>query len=304
MKNRTLLCGISILLILFLLVLPITVYGDAGNFAGDSDWGGFDDFDWGSTSDWDDNDDYYSAGTVFVSGGGSHGGGFGSVVVVLVIIVIVYILIQRSKKNQKKTHVNPMPRTRNVDQDSLRRLMREDPNFSSEKFTEDAANLYVRLQNAWQEKDLSPVRANLTDNLYAQYERQLQPYIDHAQTNHVERIAVLRTQLMQYRQDDVNDILTVELHTRITDYVTDDRTGEILRGSASKELFMGYEYTFIRTKGSKTEEVADKASVCPNCGAPLDLNHSGRCPYCDSVLSSAEYSWTLSAVTGLYQRSN
>ena len=55
--------------------------------------------------------------------------------------------------------------------------------------------------------------------------------------------------------------------------------------------------------GPTLDVAAERAFCCPTCGAPLNINHSGRCPYCDSVLSSSEYTWALSSVKGLYQRS-
>ena len=303
MKNRKILLIVSILLMIFMLALPVAAHGDAGNFAGGSDW----DFDFGGSSGWsgsdwdDDSDDYFFGGPVIIGNGFGGGGGGGSIVFVIIIVVVIVILtnLRKRKKGSGSAH-RPM---RAADNASIQRLLQQDPNFSIQKFTEDAANLYVRLQNAWQDKDLSPVRSGMTDNLYAQFERQLQPYISNGQTNHVENIAVLRTDLMSYRQDAVNDILIVDLHTRIVDYVTDDKTGAVIRGSASKELYMGYEYTFVRAKGVKTGQTVNQASTCPNCGAPLDINHSGKCEYCGSVLNCAEYNWALTAVKGMYQRS-
>lgn len=307
MKHKKLLLLISILLVITL--LPLSAFADAGNFAGGSDW----DFDFGgsswdsgsdwSSSDWDDDSDWDNdyTDTIFIGSlfGGGSGGGGGFVWIIIAIVVVVF-LINLRKQNKKGSAA----RSRRVPNNaSIQQLLQNDPNFSIQKFSEDASNLYVRLQNAWQAKDLAPVRKDMTDNLYAQFERQLQPYIQNNQTNHVDNIAVLRSELMNYTQDQENDIITLDLHTRIIDYVTDDTTGQLIRGSMSRELFMGYEYTFIRTKGVKTGQTVNTDSTCPSCGAPLDINHSGRCPYCDSVLSRSEYTWALTSVKGLYQRS-
>lgn len=303
MKNRKNRMLISIFMVILLLMLPVVAHGDIGNFAGDSDWSSSDwdssswDSDWDSGSSWDS--DYSTP--VFIGGFGGLGS-IGTIIFIIAVIVIIAALRSTKKKNHSQQHRASAP-ARTRDAASIAWLKQLDPDFSEAKFTEDAANLYVRLQNAWQAKDLSPVRSGLTDNLYAQFERQLQPYIQNHRTNHVENIAVLHADLMSFAQDEANDILKVDLHTRITDYVTDDATGEIIKGSSTRELFMGYEYTFIRTKGGKSKAAADTAFTCPHCGAPLDLNHSGKCPYCDSVLNRAEYDWALTAIKGLYQRS-
>ena len=306
MKQK-LLFFISIIMIIALLAVPAAGFADIGNFVGDSDWGGsgFDFGGWDSDydSDWDGG---YSGGNMIFFGGLGNSGGDddGSFLLGLIVVIAVVVFVVMSKRKKKKSGGNASAyRSAPVDFASIQRLLQEDPNFSELDFLQDASNTFVRLQNAWQAKDLAPVRNVLTDNLYAQFERQMQPYIANGQTNHVENIAVLRSALMGWRQDEVNDILTVELHVRLVDYVTDDKTGTVIRGSKTKERFMGYEYTFIRTKGGATAKPENGAATCPHCGAPMDINHSGRCAYCDSVLSSGEYDWVVSGIRGLYQRS-
>ena len=59
MKKRRILIAILAVIAVFALLLPITGLADAGNFAGDSDWGGSD-WDSGWDSDWDS--DWSSSG--------------------------------------------------------------------------------------------------------------------------------------------------------------------------------------------------------------------------------------------------
>ena len=184
-------------------------------------------------------------------------------------------------------------------------LKKKDPNFSEAKFLDDAANLYVRMQNCWTAKDLEPVRPHLTTELYAKSDRQIQAYKNNHQTDHVERISVLDTRIVGCDADNVNDIITVQLTARIVDYVTNDDTGAIIRGSNSKELFMTYQWTFIRSLGKTTGESGDIDSEhCPNCGAPIDLNQSAVCPYCGATVTSGDYDWVVSNIRGISQRSN
>ena len=45
-----------------------------------------------------------------------------------------------------------------------------------------------------------------------------------------------------------------------------------------------------------------KAKYCPHCGAPLDLNQSGVCSYCHSVVTSDDHDWVLAKIEGVMQR--
>ena len=184
-------------------------------------------------------------------------------------------------------------------------LRESDPNFSPQTFKEKISNLYVQMQNAWQNKDFEPMRPYMTDGLYTQFDRQLDELRQHGQTNFVDRIAVLGVALSGWKSDETSESVVAIVSTRIVDYTVDDRSGELVTGSKSVEKFMTYEWTLTRSKGSKTAPASEKetdAKHCPSCGAPLDVNQSARCPYCGSVVYARDFDWAISAIRGLSQR--
>jgi DNA-directed RNA polymerase subunit RPC12/RpoP len=170
---------------------------------------------------------------------------------------------------------------------------------------EKVGNWYIQMQNAWQDKKWEPMRAIMTDALYSQMERQLDELVKAGRTNYVERIAVLESRIVRYAVEGDNDVLVVRLSTRICDYTLDDKTGEVVSGSKTRELFMVYDWKLIRSKDEVTHEADEMTQVsCPNCGAPLEINHSGQCPYCGSVVTLKEHDWALSSIKGISQRSS
>ncbi len=36
-----------------------------------------------------------------------------------------------------------------------------------------------------------------------------------------------------------------------------------------------------------------KIIQCPNCGANMDINHSGKCDYCGQTYNQEDYDWVL-----------
>lgn len=286
-------------------------FADFGDYAGDSDWGGGS--DWGG-SDWDSDHDYDWGSSDYDYGysgssGGSIGGGIETMILIIIVVLALASVAAKVNSKHSKGKIPQRPRV-NVENSApplvndLPGLKRRDPGFSESKFLEDAANLYVRMQNAWTDKDLSPVETKLTAELYAKSKRQLESYIRGMRTNHIERIAVLNSKIVGCTKDSQNDIITVEFTARIVDYVTDDRSGRLLRGDPNRELFMTYRWTFIRTLGKTTAGAEDESDRhCPNCGAPLNLNQSAVCEYCGSVIESGNYDWVLSNIQGISQRS-
>lgn len=297
------------LLLVFLMLLGASsvALADAGSFAGDSDYGGGWDSgsDWGS-SDWDSTDwgsDDYSSG----SDPGTPINGF--VIVIVVVIIVFSVLKNRNNKNGGNGGSGGSSGSRpqggapaNKPTVDPKELKAKDPNFSEQELLEKVSNAYVQMQNCWQDKKWEPMRPLMTDALYSQFDRQLEALKRNGQTNYVERISVLGARIVGYYQDQVNDNLVVELRTRIVDYTVSDATGVVVSGSKTAEKFMTYEWTLIRSLEHGTKAKDDVTDLhCPNCGAPLDVNHSAKCEYCGQVITVDDYDWVISQIKGISQ---
>ena len=223
----------------------------------------------------------------------------GIIIVYLVAMLVIGFVGKKKQRPRQPEGGRPVART-TVDPVVLRA---KDPNFSVQAFLEKVANDYVQMQRCWQDKNWEPMRPLMTDALYSQFDRQLDELRRSGQTNYVERIAVLGSRIVEYRQDQVNDILTVELRTRIVDYTLEDATGALVSGSRTAEKFMTYEWTLIRSKDMVTPAADEVREIhCPNCGAPVAINKSAQCEYCGQVLETSTYDWVLSAVRGISQQ--
>ena len=299
-KKRLMLWIASFLLVAAIALLPATGIADAGDFSGGGDYGGGSS-DWGSSSsdwgssDWGSDSSYTSDGSSIGSGGG------GSILAAFIVIIILVIVF--SKKNKIGAGSVAPGAQRTALSMTIAQLKEMDPQFSEEALKERIANLYIKMQAAWQTKNWEPMRADFTDALFNQLKGGVDAKIRSRQTNYVERIAILGVELSGFGQDDKHDIVTAVLQTRIVDYTLDDTTGNLVSGSKTAEKFMTYEWTLIRTKGAKTfVSGTDETKHCPNCGATLDLNNTAKCAYCGAIITAAEYDWVLNNIKGLSQR--
>ena len=312
MKKYLKLLVVTVVLSLIVAFTSLPFSADLGGFSGDSDFGG----SWDSGSDWDsdwgsDYDYGYDSDSDFDLDLGSamfllgDGGGV-SAIVILAIALFIYFRFIRSKNSTASVQTPIAPGATGVDRSTLRSiesLKQTDPLFSEETVTEKLSNLYVQMQNCCTEKDLEPLRPYFTDALYSQFDRQVEILRKAGQTNRIERISVLDVDLLGYTTDDANDTLYARLKTRIVDYIVDDRTGAVVSGSKTAEKFMEYEWALIRSKGTLTQANDEQKVInCPNCGAPLNINHSAKCEYCDSVITLPDFDWAISSVKGISQR--
>lgn len=305
MKKRALILT-ALLIAVIMLLSAASVYADFGGFSGDSDYGGssWGGSDWGG-SDWSGSDSGFGFFSFGDDGDGTRSGG-GSYLTLLVIIAVIVLIIYVSRgKMQTNT---PVQTTVARTDSSLLRPMGEyvaecDGGFSEADMRTKLSNLYVRLQECWCDKDLTPLRPYLTDELYAQSEIQLDAIKKQNRTPHIERISVLGVNIRGWFERDGMDHIIAELNTRISTYTTDDATGETVEGDPMREKFMTYEWDLCRTSGRVTEEEPEMVTVnCPNCGAPVAINKSAKCPYCDSVITLDEHDWVLYSIKGLSQR--
>lgn len=302
---------IKVLVLAFLVIgiMCLSTYSiaDVGDFESyDSDWGSsWDsswDSDWDSSSSWD-----YDYGY----GGSSYSGDYdeGTAVVGWIIVVIILIVVYKAckSKNPSQEYAKiKFPENRNIKNSTYVRnqvrsegvankIREVDKQFNDEKFLAWVKNLFIKLQTAWSERDWEAIRPLESEDLFEQHAKQLKGYIDRKQINKMERICVNFAELVSFTQDNEKDIVVVALNSSMVDYIIDEASGKVLKGSKDYRLTNTYKLTFIRKKGLLTEEGTDKLKTtnCPNCGAPTVITSSGKCEFCGSVITTGSHDWVL-----------
>ncbi|MDP4120266.1 MAG: Tim44-like domain-containing protein, partial [Bacillota bacterium] len=240
-------------------------------------------------------------GFFFFGGGGGTGSALDIVIAIIIVAIIVAINIKKAKNKGGSDggddYGSPMTDfvSQETESDILKEVLAHDPNFSKEKFISWSKEVFISLQKAWTKKDWRIIRPFESESLFRLHSEQLQEYIDNKQTNHIENICVNAAQLYNHSTDNQYEYLSVYMDVRLIDYVKDDATNQVLRGSTSEPYYMHYELTFMRSLSCLTNEANGCKSTtnCPNCGAPTDITSAGECAYCHSVITTGEHDWVL-----------
>ena len=226
------------------------------------------------------------------------------VIFVLFVFFLFWFMIHRGnkKRREERNIINIQETVRTLR--PMNEYLELDPQFDEERIRTLMSNLYVQMQETWQRKDINPLRPYMTDKFFAQMENQLSQFRKQGRTDYTERIAVLNTGLVGWRQSAGMDYITVSLSSRIVSYVLDDRTGQLISGDKNREKFMEYEIELCRKSGTVTspETEGTRSATCPHCGAPLKLNASAQCEYCGSVITSVNTDWAICGMRGISQR--
>ena len=139
-KRRALLSLLSLFAALAIAaMLPLTGLADAGNFSGDSDYGG---------SDWSSSDSDWDSDFSFSSSSSSSSGGRGSLIglVILVVIVVIILRARGGRGGGKPTggpgaSSGPVQMPQPEIDSGLSKLREQDPDFSREAFLERVSNM-------------------------------------------------------------------------------------------------------------------------------------------------------------------
>lgn len=279
-----------IIIILLFAFLSIPVSADVGNNNrydnGESEWGG------GNGSLIDLLYFFYMLLDIF---------GIWAIPIILVIILVFSMTSYTKNINgaiNKKTGNTIIYNDPRTEANIERKIQEIDPNFSSEEFKQKASECFVILQKAWTKRDWESIRPFESDALFNIHDEQLREYINNHKINVVEKIKVSNTELLDFRVVGDKEILNIKLDAVMRDYVIDDQTKQLLEGSKTQDIYNTYRLEFIRTHGVKTEKGKDVSTTnCPNCGAPTTITSAGKCSYCDSLITSGNYSWVLNELT-------
>ncbi len=295
---------IAAFIISILLIFSLSAISYAWDYGGDTDWGGGDS-DWsGGDSDWGD------SGSDFIFINSSDGGiPIGGIIIVIAVVVVVIVVKSKTGNIGASVHQSSpmqMSDTSNVNLHNLSLLKEKDPNFSEAAMLSKVEHLFISSQIAYADQDYEPMRPFFSNALFEQHVKQINDKKARGERNVVSEMAVLSSKLENFSEDGHNEYLDVWLRVKYKSYIGRiDNPEIVVSGSKTRTFYLDFRWQFTRSAGRTTDAATDavKTGSCPNCGAPINLNQSGKCEYCGSVISTTEYDWVLSKIDALQQRS-
>lgn len=226
-----------------------------------------------------------------LGGSRSDGGVFLTAAVIIIVVAIIFYNITKARAPRKITYHQPIV---NKNAEIEKRIKEHDPGFSLERFLSWAGQVFVKLQQAWTERDWKKARPFESDSLFSLHKSQLDEYIKNGTVNVMENVRVNGSFLCDYAADDKYEFVTVFMNTRYNDYIIKEDTKEVVGGNPEKTYNIQYMLKFMRMIGVKTGEFSNMSTTrCPNCGAPVDVDAAGRCAFCGAVITTGEHDWVL-----------
>lgn len=184
------------------------------------------------------------------------------------------------------------------DMDACRKL---DPDFNASELEAAISDLYLRLQQSWQEKNIESLRPRFTDAYFSKLNEQLDAYRKNGVTTFIDRPKVLRVTLEGFRRENGEDQIYATVQTRLVEYTVEDHTANLISGSRSEEKLMTSRWLLTRPAEPDPAGAEDGSPRCPHCGAPLTDAESDVCPCCDSTLTTEKPEFVVARIDTIAQ---
>ena len=173
-------------------------------------------------------------------------------------------------------------------------LAADDPAVTEEALELRLAMIYDRLNKAWANNALEPVRGFVSDGLFDYLQYWVDAYKREGLRNQLTDMRITKVEYAKVVRDKYYDAVTIRIWGLGKDFVVKSETGKVVRGSKHMEREYSEYWTLIRSAGKKGAPKAEP--TCGNCGAPLAVTQSGECTNCGAHVTAGEFDWVLSKI--------
>ncbi len=208
--------------------------------------------------------------------GSGTGGGFGVGLLDILILAgigyMIYVFIKRRRQetalaegpgfqssgeqldyrpgSQQPAYYEMQPEVDRELEEGLRQIKQMDLAFDETRFPEQVTDFFFRVQAAWANRDLAPMKQDLTEEMYRILQEDAERLKAEGKINRLENIAVRSVDITEAWQEAGQDYITVRVFANLLDYLVDDKTGEMVSGSRTEPVKFEEYWTFTRPIGT------------------------------------------------------
>lgn len=131
----------------------------------------------------------------------------------------------------------------------LAHIRQMDPGFEEGRFREACTDLFFKVQAAWANRDLEPIRTILTPQMSTQLGADVMRLKTEHKINRLDNIAVRSIELTEAWQEQGQDYVTVRFLANLLDYTVDEETSRVVEGSRTDPVKFEEYWTVTRPVG-------------------------------------------------------
>lgn len=241
-----------------------------------------------------------SPGSPYVRSPAQRGSPLLTVFLVLLVVAVGLLVLWLVLRARRARGIEAGPGTdRGARLSGVLELQKRDPGFDPAAFAERVRATVIKVNEAWCQGSMGPVRRLLSDGVYVRFRTQLALLRQSALRNRMADWKVLGAELLAAEADELWDAVHVRVsgEARDVDVPLAWEREEEERKARSAPLRRYEEvWTFLRRRGApgRAEVLAGR---CPKCGEPLPGGEVVRCGACLALVNSGEHDWVLAKIT-------
>lgn len=184
-----------------------------------------------------------------------------------------------------------------TEKDIIEEIKKYDPNFSKVEFKRWCGDVLKTLQEAWSKKDLATLKYHEAKELYQLHENQLKVMQERKIVNITKDMEIGKIEITDYNRMPDCEIFKVIISVSLIDYYQKENSMQILSGYLNQKVNADYKLEIARDKDFLTEWLVDKSiTVCPNCGATINMLQQKKCEYCETEFITMDNSYKIKAL--------
>lgn len=180
-------------------------------------------------------------------------------------------------------------------------MRRADPDFDLDAMLERTREVFLRCQEAWFRRDLTPVRALMSDATFQRLRTQLALMERLGVRDAIATTSKLKVDLLDLIHGEHFDTAHLRISGELKDTevpatFSDDEARAV--AEAEEASYFSERWSFVRRTGVRTRGADGLLQgKCPNCGAPTERAETNACTHCNAIVNSGNYDWTLAEIT-------
>ena len=172
-------------------------------------------------------------------------------------------------------------------------IKKYDEDFDLAHFYTKVDHIFTMILSAIMERDTSNVKHYLSNEIYEDYNKLINSYIEDKKIRLFDEMNVKSTDIIDVYKNNYGINIVVKLVSRYMDYFIDEE-GKYINGINDHRIEVDHEIVF--TKKLDTKELKE-VRKCPSCGNSLDINVTGVCPYCKQTIDMSNYDYIVTKIT-------
>lgn len=174
----------------------------------------------------------------------------------------------------------------------MNEILKYDEDFSESKFITYVNNIFIQIYTSLMTKEIENIKHFVTDSLYQMLEDKVAELKSQGLIQMYDELNVASTDILSYQVENNQMMIQVRILSRYLDYIVDE-DGNYIRGNNESRISKNNDLTFVKKVNFQKVGTVNK---CPGCGASIDVNKTGLCPYCGTTYNQEDKNWIVSSM--------